>query len=98
MKSGELTLPAIDENAHRIVVVKQGKTDVKTLQEYLTRLRNRKQAQETRKNERIQDELKKKKVSILAKFLGIQEDGINVFEKQFSEGEVNELINQKCHQ
>ena len=63
-----------------------------TLQEYLTRLRNRKQAQETRKNERIQEERKKQKLIILAKRLGIQGEAVEVFRREFSEGSVGALI------
>ena len=63
-----------------------------TLQEYLTRLRNRKQAQETRKNERIQEERKKQKLIILAKRLGIQGEAVEVFRREFSEGSFGGIV------
>lgn len=49
-----------------MVVKKGGKTDVLNLKKYLTRLRNKKMAQQTRKNERSQEELKKRKLVMCA--------------------------------
>ena len=56
-----------------MVVKKGGKTDVLNLKRYLTRLRNKKMAQQTRKNERIQEELKKRKLAMCAKYFKIND-------------------------